>query len=116
MKTNATPRPTLTKQRLAREVGRRTHLTNAAADAALEAVIAILSEQLAAGGRVELANFLTLEVQPYTRLAVEHNFWHTFSSSESGKITYFVLRCRPGKRLRAQLRTLSAAKSQRQRE
>lgn len=113
MTTNAASRPTLTKQRLARELGRRTHLPNAAASAALEAVIAIVSEQLAAGGRVELANFLTLDVQPYKRLAVEHTFWHTSPTSESGEVTYFVLRCRPGKRLRAQLRALSASKSSR---
>ncbi|MEP7288641.1 MAG: HU family DNA-binding protein [Chloroflexota bacterium] len=105
--------PTLTKQRLARAVGRRTRLTNQQAASALEAVIAIVSEQLAAGGRVELANFLTLEVQAYPRLATESNFWHTSPSSESGEVTSFVLRCRPGKRLRAHLRTLSAANRRR---
>jgi len=113
MKTNSAPIPTLTKQRLVRQVGQRTRLPNAAANAALEAVIAIISEQLAAGGRVELANFLTLTVQPYKRLAIEHNFWHTSPTSESGEVTYFVLRCRTGKRLRAQLRALAALKSRR---
>ena len=113
MNKNVTPIPTLTKQRLIRQVGQRTRLPNAAANAALEAVIAIISEQLSAGGRVELANFLTLDVQPHKRLAVEHNFWHTSPTSESGEVTYFVLRCRPGKRLRAQFRALAVLKSRR---
>ena len=42
---------------------------------ALEAMIAIVTEQLAAGGRVEIANFLTLDVQYRTRLDSEQTFW-----------------------------------------
>ena len=43
MKTEVEPRPTLTKQLLVREVGRRTRLSNKVADIALEAVIAIIT-------------------------------------------------------------------------
>ena len=99
--------PTLTKQRLVREVGRRTHLSNKDAGAALEAVITILSEQLAAGGRIELANFFTLDVQRRTRVASEHIFGYNSSSPAANHQTYFVLRCKPGKRLRAGLRALA---------
>lgn len=111
-----TTRPTLTKQRLAREMGRRTQLTNKQADAALTAMIAILSEQLATGGRVELTNFLTVEIKPYTRLAADSSFWHTSPQNEESKVTFYVLRCRPGKRLRVALRKLSLSKRQGQRE
>ena len=108
MKIEVEPRPTLTKQRLAREVGRRTRLSNKAADIALEAVIAIISEQLSAGGRVEIANFLTLTVKAHKRIASESDFCHNSISNES---THFVLHCKPGKRLHAQLRALTATQS-----
>ena len=110
MKTSIESRPTLTKQQLAREIGRRTRLSNKVAGAALEALIAIVSEQLAAGGRVEIANFLTLDVKPYKRIAQDSTFWHTSRLNET---VYFVLRCKPGKRLHTQLRTLTDTQSQR---
>ncbi len=103
----STTRPALTKQRLAREVGRRTRLTNRQAESALEAAITVISEHLADGGRVELTNFLTMEVKPRTRLASGNAFWHTSSPSNADPMTIYVLRCRPGKRLRMALRTLS---------
>jgi nucleoid DNA-binding protein len=108
IKTEVEARPALTKQRLAREVGRRTRLSNKAADSALEAVIAIISEQLAAGGRVEIANFLTLTVKAHKRIAIERNFCNNSISNEN---IYFVLHCKPGKRLHAQLRALTATQS-----
>lgn len=100
--------PTLTRQRLAREVGRRTRLSNAVAAAMLEAVIVIMTEQLAAGGRVEIANFLTLDVQYRTRLDLEQTFWDN-EAITSGKTTYCTLRCRPGKQLRNSLRKLACS-------
>ena len=103
---NAIRPPTLTKQRLARELGRRTRLSNAKATSALEAMIAIVTEQLAAGGRVEIANFLTLDVQYRTRLDSEQTFWNN-QGTESGKTAYCVLRCRPGKQLHLDLRKLA---------
>ena len=110
MHTNIESRPTLTKQRLAREIGRRTRLSNKITEAALEALIAIVSEQLAAGGRVEIANFLTLDVKPYKHIVQDSAFWHTSTPNEN---VHFVLRCKPGKRLHAQLRTLTDTQSQR---
>ena len=103
---NTTHPLTLTKQRLARELGRRTRLSNANATSALEAMIAIITEQLAAGGRVEIANFLTLDVQYRTRLDSEQTFWNN-QGIDSGKTAYCVLRCRPGKQLRLDLRKLA---------
>ncbi len=109
-------RPTLTKQRLAREMGRRTRLSNKQAEAAVGAMIAILSEQLSGGGRVELTNFLTLQIEPYTRLAPELGSGHTFPQNDArATTTFYVLRCRPGKRLRIALRALSLSQSQGQR-
>lgn len=106
-------RPALTRQRLARAVARRTHLSNKVVTAALDAVIAVMAEQLASGGRVELTNFLTLDVQPHSRLASAQSFWHTPGQSEAGTVTFYVLRCRPGKRLRTALRALFTNQSQR---
>lgn len=98
--------PTLTKQRLAREIGRRTRQSNTVATSALEAMIAIVTEQLAEGGRIEIANFLTLDVQYRSRLDSEQMFWDN-EGNTPGKIIYCTLRCRPGKTLRTHLRKLA---------
>lgn len=107
MNKDLSSRPTLTKQRLAREVGRRTRVSNKDTLAVIEALITVVSEQLAIGGRVELANFLTLDVQERRTIVSEQIFGHTSSSSTATKSTHFTLRCKPGKQLRAQIATLS---------
>lgn len=100
-------RATLTRQRLAREIGRRTRLTNKQARMALDAMIACMTEQITAGGRIELSNFLTLDVQQRQRLASEHLLGYNTDSPTATHRHYLVLRCRPGKQLRASLHKLA---------
>ncbi|MHB8629941.1 MAG: HU family DNA-binding protein [Aggregatilineales bacterium] len=99
--------PTLTKQQIARRIGQRTRLSNRITSEMLDALIEILSDQLAAGGRIEIANFLTLVVQTRTRLVnsgEERDNKRLFAPPVE---TFYVLKCRPGKSLRYRLRTLA---------
>jgi len=99
--------PTLTKQQLARRIGQRTRLSNRVTAQVVDALIVILSDQLAAGGRIEIANFLTLDIQPHTRLvkrSEESDNEHLFTPLTE---IFFVLKVRPGKQLRQHLRTLA---------
>jgi nucleoid DNA-binding protein len=104
--------PTLTKQRLVREIGRRTGIPNRDTSALIDALIVVISDHLAIGGRVELANFLTLDVRAQKRIATEQIFGHTSSTHAASTSTYFTLRCKPGKRLRAHIAALSARAKQ----
>lgn len=58
---------TLTKKKMIREVGRRTRLRNHDVQCVLETLIELWSDELAVGGRIELQNFLVLEVQRIDR-------------------------------------------------
>ncbi|MCB9451489.1 MAG: HU family DNA-binding protein [Anaerolineaceae bacterium] len=58
---------TLTKNGMVREIGRRTRLKNRDVQAMLEALIDVWTEELVAGGRIELENFLVLEVKEIDR-------------------------------------------------
>lgn len=119
MASNPTPVPaTLGKQDLARALSRQTGISNTVALNVMDRLIAILSDQLAAGGRIELANFLTLSVSLQTRVTISDQ------SSDSADIhkpigdsrflfneqvtRFAVLKCRPGKRLRTRLQALAA--------
>ncbi len=98
---------TLTKQQIARRIGQRTRLSNQVTAEVIDALIAVIADQLAEGGRIEIANFLTLDVQRRTRLAKandEDDNERLFAPSVE---TFFVLKCRPGKHLRARLRKLA---------
>lgn len=99
--------PTLTKQQLARRIGQRTRLPNRTTSEVLEALIEIMADQLAAGGRIEIANFLTLDVKTRTRLVPESEESDNEQLFAPFTETFLVLKCRPGKRLRARLRTLA---------
>lgn len=57
----------LTKNKMVSEVGRRTRLRNHDVQRMLEALIDVWTEELASGGRIELENFLVLEVQRIDR-------------------------------------------------
>jgi len=99
--------PTLTKQQLARRIGQRTRLSNRVTAQVVEALIDTISAQLAAGGRIEIANFLTFDIQPHTRLvkrSERSDNEHLFTPLTE---TLFVLKVRPGKHLRQQLRMLA---------
>lgn len=54
---------TLNKQKMVREIGRRTRLTNREVQDVIEALVNVWTEELVAGGRIEIQNFLVLETK-----------------------------------------------------
>ena len=58
---------TLTKNRMVREIGRRTRLKNRDVQVMLEALIEVWTESLVAGERIELENFVVLEIREIDR-------------------------------------------------
>lgn len=58
---------TLNKQKMVREIGRRTRLTNREVQEVIEALVDIWTEELVAGGRIEIQNFLVLETKTIDR-------------------------------------------------
>jgi len=58
---------TLTKNKMIREIGRRTRLKNHDVQVMLEALIEVWAEELVAGGRIELENLFVLETQTIDR-------------------------------------------------
>ncbi len=58
---------TLTKNIMVREIGRRTRLKNREVQVMLEALVEVWAEELVAGGKIELENFLVLEAQTIDR-------------------------------------------------
>jgi nucleoid DNA-binding protein len=57
----------LNKNRMVREIGRRTRLKNRDVQLMLETLIDVWTEELVIGGRIELENFLVLETQTIDR-------------------------------------------------
>ncbi|MDX1994389.1 MAG: HU family DNA-binding protein [bacterium] len=57
----------LTKNKMVSEIGRRTRLRNRDVQAMLEALIEVWTEELVSGSRIELENFLILEVKEIDR-------------------------------------------------
>jgi nucleoid DNA-binding protein len=53
----------LNKQKLVREIGRRTQLSNHEVQVVLESLIEVWREELIAGGRIELEQFITFRVK-----------------------------------------------------
>lgn len=58
---------TLTKNKMIREIGRRTRLKNREVQVMLEALMEVWTEALVAGGRIELENLFVLETQTIDR-------------------------------------------------
>lgn len=58
---------TLTKNKMIREIGRRTRLKNRDVELMLETLVEVWTEELVSGGRIELENFLVLETQHIDR-------------------------------------------------
>lgn len=58
---------TLNKNKMVREIGRRTRLKNQDVQSMLETLIEVWIEELVSGGRIELENFLVLETQTIDR-------------------------------------------------
>lgn len=63
---------TLNKQKMVREIGRRTRLSNREVQEFLETLIDVWTEELVTGGRIELQNFLVLETLKIDR-GNDHN-------------------------------------------
>ncbi|MEL7232951.1 MAG: HU family DNA-binding protein [Chloroflexota bacterium] len=57
----------LNKNKMVREIGRRTRLKNRDVQLVLETLVDVWTEELVAGGRIELENFLVLETQTIDR-------------------------------------------------
>ena len=58
---------TLNKNKMVREIGRRTRLKNRDVQLVLETLVNVWTEELVAGGRIELENFIVLETQTIDR-------------------------------------------------
>ncbi|MCC6565494.1 MAG: HU family DNA-binding protein [Chloroflexi bacterium] len=57
----------LNKKTMVREIGRRTRLTNGDVQAVIETLIDVWTEELVRGGRIELENFMVLDVHPESK-------------------------------------------------
>ena len=57
----------LNKNKMVREIGRRTRLKNRDVQLVLETLIDVWTEELVSGGRIELENFIVLETQTIDR-------------------------------------------------
>ena len=57
----------LNKNKMIREIGRRTRLKNRDVQLVLETLIDVWTEELVAGGKIELENFFVLEAQTIDR-------------------------------------------------
>jgi nucleoid DNA-binding protein len=93
---------TLTKNKMVSEIGRRTRLKNRDVQAMIEALVEVWTEELVAGGRVELENFIVLETQTIDR-GERHG---TLSSGGAPRVIRRVV-LRASKRLKRQLNSNS---------
>lgn len=81
---------TLNKQKMVREIGRRTRLTNREVQDVIEALIDVWTEELVAGGRIEVQDFLVMEVRTMNISDIQGIFKSTESSHYIKKITLRV--------------------------
>lgn len=91
----------LTKNKMVSEIGRRTRLRNHDVQRMLEALIEVWTEELVSGGRIELENFLVLEVRRIDRGERRG----MLSTGEPRRVIH-RLAVRPGKQMRKRLRRL----------
>lgn len=57
----------LNKQKMVREIGRRTRLTNRDVQRVIETLVEVWTEELVSGGRIELEQFLVIDVRTITQ-------------------------------------------------
>jgi nucleoid DNA-binding protein len=88
----------LTKNKMVSQIARRTRLRNHDVQRMLEALIEVWTEELASGGRVELQNFLVLEVQ-----RIDRGEQRGMLSTGQPRRVIHRLAARSGKRLKDQL-------------
>lgn len=91
----------LTKNKMVSEIGRRTRLRNHDVQRMVEALIEVWTAELASGGRIELENFLVLEVQRIDRGKRRG----MLSTGEPRRVIHRLV-VRPSKRLREKLQNL----------
>jgi nucleoid DNA-binding protein len=88
----------LNKNKMVREIGRRTRLKNRDVQLMLETLIDVWAEELVAGSKIELENFLVLETQTIDR--GEHS--GTLASGDAPRTIRRVV-VRGSKKLKASL-------------
>src|SRR5260370_41547421 len=95
----------LDKNKTVAEVGRRTRLRNHDVQKMLEALIEVWSEELAQEGRIEVENFLVLEVK---RIDRGENAGRLLIGGKLRHAPRFIsqLQVKPSKRLRAMMKIL----------
>jgi nucleoid DNA-binding protein len=81
---------TLNKQQLTRSIGRQTGIRSRDVVDVIDAMIRLVTDEIAAGGRIEIENFIVLEVKTISRKTV--------------LLSYRTLKAKPGRLLRAALR------------
>lgn len=93
----------LTKNKMVSEIGRRTRMRNHDVQRVIEALINVWTEELASGGRIELENFLVLEVQ-----RIDRGERRGMLSSGVPRRVISRLVVHPSKQLRKQLQKLKS--------
>ena len=88
----------LTKNKMVSEIGRRTRLRNHDVQSVIETLVDVWTEELASGGRIELENFLVLEVQ-----RIDRGEQRGMLSSGQPRRVIHRLMVRPSKKLKARL-------------
>ncbi len=88
---------TLTKQQIVRTINQRTGISTAHVSRVVETLLTVMTEQLAAGGRIEIQNFMVFEVKTRVRRS---------KSPQLPTLAYSYLQVRPGRRLRTKLQDL----------
>ena len=92
----------LNKNKMVREIGRRTRLKNRDVQLVLETLIDVWTEELVADGKIELENFLVMETQTFDR--GEHR--GTLASGEAPRIIRRVT-LRVSKKLKHRIKDFS---------
>jgi nucleoid DNA-binding protein len=93
---------TLTKNKMVREIGRRTRLKNRDVELMLETLIAVWTESLVVGERIELENFMALEVKEIDRGTNSGTLFHANRQEAAPRVIRRV-RVRLSKRLKSTL-------------
>jgi nucleoid DNA-binding protein len=94
---------TLTKNKMVRAIGQRTRLKNRDVQAMLEALVEVWTEELISNGRIELENFLVLEVIEIDRGMKAGTLWSKAHPKEAPRFIYKVI-VRASKTLRTKLK------------
>lgn len=91
---------TLTKNRMVSEIGRRSRLKNRDVQLMLETLIDVWTEELIAGGRIELENFLVVETKVIDRGPNCGTLKHERNSYGAPQVIRKLI-VRPSKKLKA---------------